>query len=113
MTWLSAALPYVGGGVFGAAVAFGLTWVPERRRTLDAYALPENPALTFATSRKQWATRHRPSPRTSTATSTPTSWTKSQPTSISYTQQKLTYRRPDKNRTNQTNRRVRDRCLCR
>ena len=36
-TWLSTALPYVGGGVLGAGVTYGLTWVRERRRTLDAY----------------------------------------------------------------------------
>jgi len=45
MTWLSAALPYVGGGVFGAAVTSGLTWVRERRRTLDAYHAPQRQAI--------------------------------------------------------------------
>ncbi|AYJ06359.1 hypothetical protein MAA44156_03430 [Mycobacterium avium subsp. avium] len=45
MTWLSAALPYVGGGVFGAAVTYGLTWVRERRRTLDAYRAPQRQAI--------------------------------------------------------------------
>ncbi len=45
MTWLSAALPYVGGGVLGAAVMFGLTWVRERRRTLDAYRAPQRQAI--------------------------------------------------------------------
>jgi len=45
MTWLSAALPYVGGGVLGAALTFGLTWVRERRRTLDAYRAPQRHAI--------------------------------------------------------------------
>jgi len=45
MTWLSAALPYVGGGVFGAAVTYALTWVRERRRTLDAYRAPQRQAI--------------------------------------------------------------------
>lgn len=45
MTWLSAALPYVAGGFFGAAVTFGLTWVRERRRTLDAYRAPQRQAI--------------------------------------------------------------------
>jgi hypothetical protein len=45
MTWLSAALPYVGGGVFVAAVTYGLTWVRERRRTLDAYRAPQRHAI--------------------------------------------------------------------
>jgi hypothetical protein len=45
MTWLSAALPYVGGGVLGAGVTHGLTWVRERRRTLDAYRAPQRQAL--------------------------------------------------------------------
>ncbi len=45
MTWLSAALPYAGGGVFGAAVTYGLTWVRERRRTLDAYRAPQRQAM--------------------------------------------------------------------
>ncbi|SLD66875.1 Uncharacterised protein [Mycobacteroides abscessus subsp. abscessus] len=45
MTWLSAALPYVGGGVLGAAFTYGLTWVRERRRTLDAYRAPQRQAI--------------------------------------------------------------------
>lgn len=45
MTWLSAALPYVGGGVLGAALTYGLTWVRERRRTLDAYRAPQRHAI--------------------------------------------------------------------
>lgn len=45
MTWLSAALPYVGGGVLGAAVTYGLTWLRERRRTLDAYRAPQRQAI--------------------------------------------------------------------
>ncbi len=44
-TWLSAALPYVGGGVLGSAVTYGLTWVRERRRTLDAYRAPQRQAI--------------------------------------------------------------------
>lgn len=45
MTWLSAALPYVGGGVLGATLTYGLTWVRERRRTLDAYRAPQREAI--------------------------------------------------------------------
>lgn len=45
MTWLSTALPYVGGGVLGAAMTYGLTWVRERRRTLDAYRAPQRQAI--------------------------------------------------------------------
>jgi hypothetical protein len=45
MTWLSAALPYIGGGVLGAGVTYGLTWVRERRRTLDAYRAPQRQAI--------------------------------------------------------------------
>lgn len=45
MTWLSAALPYIGGGVLGAAATYGLTWVRERRRTLDAYRAPQRQAI--------------------------------------------------------------------
>lgn len=45
MGWLSAALPYVGGGIFGAALTFALTWVRERRRTLDAYRAPQRHAI--------------------------------------------------------------------
>ncbi|UQX12612.1 hypothetical protein [Candidatus Mycobacterium methanotrophicum] len=44
MTWLSAALPYVGGGVLGAALTYALTWVRERRRILDAYRAPQRQA---------------------------------------------------------------------
>jgi hypothetical protein len=44
-TWLSAALPFVGGGVFGAAVTFGLTLPRERRRSLDAYRAPQRQAI--------------------------------------------------------------------
>jgi hypothetical protein len=43
--WLSVALPYVGGGVLGAAVTYGLTWLRERRRTLDAYRAPQRTAI--------------------------------------------------------------------
>jgi hypothetical protein len=43
--WVSAALPYVGGGVLGASVTYGLTWVRERRRTLDSYRAPQRAAI--------------------------------------------------------------------
>ena len=43
--WLSAALPYIGGGVLGSAVTYGLTWVREHRRTLDAYRAPQRHAI--------------------------------------------------------------------
>jgi len=39
-TWISAALPYIGGGVLGTTATCRLTWVRERRRTLDAYRAP-------------------------------------------------------------------------
>lgn len=35
----------IGGGVLGAAVTYGLTWVRERRRTLDAYRAPQRQAI--------------------------------------------------------------------
>lgn len=44
-TGLSAAVPYIGGGVFGAALTYGLTWVRERRRTLDVYRAPQRRAI--------------------------------------------------------------------
>jgi hypothetical protein len=44
-TWVSAALPYVGGGVLGSAVTYSLTWLRERRRTLDAYRAPQRQAI--------------------------------------------------------------------
>src|ERR1700687_2835544 len=44
-TWISAALPYIGGGVLGAAVTYGLTWIREHRRTLDAYRAPQRQAI--------------------------------------------------------------------
>jgi len=44
-TWISAFLPYIGGGVLGAAVTYGLTWFRERRRTLDAYRAPQRQAI--------------------------------------------------------------------
>lgn len=40
-----AVLPYVGGGVFGAALTYGLTWLREHRRTLDAYRAPQRQAI--------------------------------------------------------------------
>jgi hypothetical protein len=43
--WISAALPYIGGGVLGAVFTYGLTWFRERRRTLDAYRAPQRQAI--------------------------------------------------------------------
>jgi hypothetical protein len=43
--WINAALPYVGGGVLGSAVTYGLTWVREHRRTLDSYRAPQRHAI--------------------------------------------------------------------
>lgn len=43
--WIAAALPYLGGGIFGAALTYGLTWMRERRRTLDAYRAPQRQAI--------------------------------------------------------------------
>jgi hypothetical protein len=45
MTWLSAALPFVGGGVLGAGFTFGLTYRREHRRSLDAYRAPQRQAI--------------------------------------------------------------------
>ncbi|WP_099025951.1 hypothetical protein [Mycolicibacterium palauense] len=45
MTWLPSILPYVGGGVFGALFTYGVTWVREHRRTLDAYRSPQRQAI--------------------------------------------------------------------
>jgi hypothetical protein len=49
MTWQSEALKFVSsgavGGVFGASVTYGLTWIRERRRTLDAYRSPQRQAI--------------------------------------------------------------------
>lgn len=43
--WISTALPYLGGAAFGAALTYGLTWLRERRRTLDAYRAPQRRAI--------------------------------------------------------------------
>jgi hypothetical protein len=45
MNWVAAALPYVGGGLLGAGLTYALTWVRERRRTLDAYRAPQRQAI--------------------------------------------------------------------
>jgi hypothetical protein len=45
MSWISAALPYVGGGVLGSAVTYSLTWFREHRRTADAYRAPQRLAI--------------------------------------------------------------------
>jgi hypothetical protein len=44
-TSVSGALPYIGGGVLGAGFTYGLTWVRERRRTVDAYRAPQRQAI--------------------------------------------------------------------
>ena len=43
--WIAGALPYLGGGIFGAALTYSLTWLRERRRTLDAYRAPQRQAI--------------------------------------------------------------------
>lgn len=43
--WSSALLPYIGGGVLGSAVTYGLTWVREHRRTVDSYRAPQRQAI--------------------------------------------------------------------
>jgi hypothetical protein len=45
MNWVSAALPYVGGGLLDAGLTYALTWFRERRRTLDAYRAPQREAI--------------------------------------------------------------------
>jgi hypothetical protein len=45
MTWLPEALKYIGSGAIGALVSWGLSWVRERRRTLDAYRMPQRQAI--------------------------------------------------------------------
>lgn len=45
LEWLSALLPYIGGGVLGSAVTYGLTWVREHRRTVDSYRAPQRQAI--------------------------------------------------------------------
>jgi hypothetical protein len=38
-------LTFVGGGVTGSLLAYGLTWSRERRRTIDAYGAPQRDAI--------------------------------------------------------------------
>jgi hypothetical protein len=44
MAW-TAVLPSIGGGLVGASLTYGLTWLRERRRTLDAYRAPQRAAV--------------------------------------------------------------------
>jgi hypothetical protein len=45
MTWVSALLPFLSGGVAGALLSFGLSWARENRRSLDAYRTPQRQAV--------------------------------------------------------------------
>lgn len=45
MTWLPETLKYIGSGALGAAVSWGLSWVREHRRTVDAYRTPQRQAI--------------------------------------------------------------------
>lgn len=45
MSWLPEALKYVGSGAVGAAASWGLSWLREHRRTLDAYRAPQREAI--------------------------------------------------------------------
>jgi hypothetical protein len=45
MTWVSALLPFLSGGVAGSLVSFGLSWARENRRSLDAYRTPQRQAI--------------------------------------------------------------------
>jgi hypothetical protein len=45
LPWLSEALKYIGSGALGAAVSWGLSWIREHRRTLDAYRAPQRDAI--------------------------------------------------------------------
>lgn len=45
MTWLPDALKYIGSGVAGAMLTYGLTWLRERRRTLDSYRAPQRQGI--------------------------------------------------------------------
>lgn len=42
---LIALLPYIGGGVAGSTLTWGLTWVREHRRTVDSYRAPQRHAV--------------------------------------------------------------------
>jgi hypothetical protein len=42
---MAAVLSAIGGGIAGSAFTYGLSWVRERRRTLDAYRSPQRQAL--------------------------------------------------------------------
>jgi hypothetical protein len=44
-SWLSAVLPYLGGGFFGAASTYAVTLPRERRRSLDTYRAPQRQAI--------------------------------------------------------------------
>ena len=44
-TWISVLLSFLGGGVTGTALSFGLTWRREHRRSLDAYRAPQRQAI--------------------------------------------------------------------
>jgi hypothetical protein len=45
LPWLSEGLKYIGSGALGAAASWGLSWVREHRRTLDAYRTPQRQAI--------------------------------------------------------------------
>jgi hypothetical protein len=45
MAWLPEALKYIGSGAIGALVSWGLSWLRERRRTIDAYRAPQRQAI--------------------------------------------------------------------
>lgn len=57
MTWLSATLPYVGGGVLGAAVTYGLTYVEGVRVLANQY---NQSVLTLAIAELTEYLRRRP-----------------------------------------------------
>jgi hypothetical protein len=44
-SWLSAALPYLGGGFVGAAFTYAVTLPRGRRRSLDTYRAPQRQAI--------------------------------------------------------------------
>lgn len=43
--WVWETLKYIGSGILGAGLAFGLTWRRERRRSLDSYRAPQREAI--------------------------------------------------------------------
>jgi hypothetical protein len=45
MSWVSSALPVIGGGLVGSTLTYLLTWFRERRRTLDSYRAPQRAAI--------------------------------------------------------------------